>query len=153
MPYRTLSSAAACSQAVEEVFRVLQSDPRTGHTAADLPQRRAFHGANELSTEEEAPLWAKFLEKLKEPMVALLLGSACVSVLTKQYDDAISITLVSRECGAAWRARGARAQPRRASRRSCAPVHPSEPSDQRAPSHPPPRRPPARPPRPPRRPS
>jgi Ca2+-transporting ATPase len=98
MPYRTLSSAAACSQPVEEVCRVLQADPRTGHTAADLPQRRAFHGANELSTEDEAPLWAKFLEKLKEPMVALLLGSAFVSVLTKQYDDAISITLVSCVC-------------------------------------------------------
>ena len=95
MPYRTLSSAAACSQPVEVVCRVRQADPRTGHTAADLPQRRAFHGANELSTEDEAPLWAKFLEKLKEPMVALLLGSAFVSVLTKQYDDAISITLVS----------------------------------------------------------
>ena len=40
-------------------------------------------------------MWAKFLEKLKEPMVALLLGSACVSLLTRQYDDAISITLVS----------------------------------------------------------
>lgn len=40
-------------------------------------------------------MWAKFLDKLKEPMVALLLGSALVSVLTKQYDDAISITLVS----------------------------------------------------------
>ena len=61
-----------------------------------MAQRRAYHGANELSTAEDEPWWAKFLEKFKEPMIALLLGSATVSLVMGQYDDAISITLVSR---------------------------------------------------------
>lgn len=61
-----------------------------------MSQRRHFHGANELSTAEDEPLWAKFLDKLKEPMIALLLASAGVSLITRQYDDAISITLVRR---------------------------------------------------------
>jgi Ca2+-transporting ATPase len=39
-------------------------------------------------------MWKKFLEKFKEPMIALLLGSAFISLVTRQYDDAISITLV-----------------------------------------------------------
>lgn len=74
---------------------MLAADARNGLQSGELPQRMQYHGPNELSTEEEEPMWAKFLDKLKEPMVALLLGSALVSVLTKQYDDAISITLVS----------------------------------------------------------
>ena len=66
-----------------------------GLTVAEATQRRQVLGSNALSTTEEEPLWAKFLDKLKEPMVLLLLGSAAVSLLTKQYDDAISIALVS----------------------------------------------------------
>ena len=77
-----------------------RSTHRTGSaglSSVDVTQRRAFHGANELSTSEDEPWWAKFLEKFKEPMIALLLGSATISLLLGQYDDAISITLVRRE--------------------------------------------------------
>lgn len=33
--------------------------------------------------------------QFKNPLILLLLGSAVVSVLTKQYEDAVSITMVS----------------------------------------------------------
>lgn len=37
------------------------------------------------------PLHQKFLEQFKDPLILLLLGSALLSLLIKQYDDAISI--------------------------------------------------------------
>jgi Ca2+-transporting ATPase len=47
-----------------------------------------------LPEEEEEPLWQKFLDKLKEPMIALLMCSAGISLLTGQYHDALSIFIV-----------------------------------------------------------
>ena len=40
-------------------------------------------------------LWA-FCFQFKEPMIVLLLASGLVSVVMGQYDDAVSITVVSR---------------------------------------------------------
>ena len=37
------------------------------------------------------PLYSKYLEQFKDPLILLLLGSAVLSVLIKQYDDAVSI--------------------------------------------------------------
>ena len=69
-----------------------------GLSTSEVARRRQYHGANELATAEDEPWWAKFLSKFKEPMIALLLASAGVSLLTRQYDDAISITLVRATC-------------------------------------------------------
>ncbi len=91
---RSISSSSACLSTVEDVLRVLGVDPRHGLSAMDVAERGRVHGPNELEAEEPEPLWRKFLDKFKEPMIALLLASAGVSLLTKQYDDAISITLV-----------------------------------------------------------
>ncbi len=46
-----------------------------GLSALDVAERRKYHGSNELSTEDEEPLWRKFVDKFKEPMIALLLAS------------------------------------------------------------------------------
>ncbi len=54
---------------------------------------------NELTKEEDEALWRKLLDKFKEPMILLLLGSAAVSLLVGSYDDAISITLVRGQGG------------------------------------------------------
>lgn len=44
---------------------------------------------------EEDPTWKKYAEQFKNPLIMLLLGSAIVSVCMKQFDDAVSITIVS----------------------------------------------------------
>ncbi|PNI45761.1 ATP2C2 isoform 5, partial [Pan troglodytes] len=36
-------------------------------------------------------VWKKYLDQFKNPLILLLLGSALVSVLTKEYEDAVSI--------------------------------------------------------------
>jgi P-type Ca2+ transporter type 2C len=84
MSFRSLSSAEACSLPADEVLRALQVDPRHGLSALDVAARRRAHGPNELETKEKESIWAKFLEKAREPMIALLLGSAGISLLTGQ---------------------------------------------------------------------
>ncbi len=56
--------------------------------------RQETHGPNVLAAKEDDPLWKKFIEKFKEPMILLLLASAVISALLQQFDDAFSITLV-----------------------------------------------------------
>ena len=85
--------AEASRTAVADVLAQLQVDARHGLSAVTVAERLQTHGPNEMAEGEEEPLWRKFLGKLKEPMIALLLASAGVSLLTGQYDDAISISL------------------------------------------------------------
>ncbi len=93
--YKAIGSAAACTSSVQDCLRDLGADDQRGLSASEASSRLAFHGPNELNASEPETIYAKFLEKLREPMIALLLASAGVSILTGQYDDAISITLVS----------------------------------------------------------
>jgi Ca2+-transporting ATPase len=50
------------------------------------------HGLNELPHEEPEPLWLRFLKQFKETLILLLLGSAAVSFIMGNLEDAISIT-------------------------------------------------------------
>jgi Ca2+-transporting ATPase len=55
--------------------------------------RHKTFGLNELVVGEEEPVWKKYLEQFKNPLIILLLGSAFVSLVMQQFDDAASITL------------------------------------------------------------
>ena len=89
----------------EETASRLRTDLKTGLADhADYLQRRSIHGLNQLQDDEPEPLYIKFLNQFKEsPLILLLLGSAAVSVLMGNVDDAISITLVCRSTGVANR--------------------------------------------------
>jgi Ca2+-transporting ATPase len=50
------------------------------------------YGLNELPHEEPEPLWLRFLKQFKETLILLLLGSAAVSFIMGNLEDAISIT-------------------------------------------------------------
>ena len=41
---------------------------------------------------EPDPVWKKYLDQFNNPLIYLLLGSAFISVLMRQFDDAASIT-------------------------------------------------------------
>jgi magnesium-transporting ATPase (P-type) len=91
-----MASRGTQGACLQDAFSLLQDhgvDARFGmsHAAAAAAMKR--HGPNELSAKEEDPMWKRFADKLKEPMIVLLLISAGLSILIGQYDDAVSITL------------------------------------------------------------
>jgi Ca2+-transporting ATPase len=64
-----------------------------GLGAAEAAARLAQHGANELPREAPEPLWLRFVKQFRETLILLLLGSAAVSFIMGNLDDAISISL------------------------------------------------------------
>uniref|UniRef100_A0A8C1AV02 P-type Ca(2+) transporter n=1 Tax=Cyprinus carpio carpio TaxID=630221 RepID=A0A8C1AV02_CYPCA len=53
-----------------------------------------YHGWNEFDISEDEPLWKKYISQFKDPLILLLLASAVISVLMRQFDDAVSITAI-----------------------------------------------------------
>jgi len=93
------------SERKEEVVRIY-TEPKeysfelfhsreSGLTSEEVEERQKALGdkKNELTEEEEKGLIWQFLEKFTDPMVVMLLISACISLLMKQFDDAFSIIL------------------------------------------------------------
>ena len=99
----------------EVLLRTNGSYP-SGLHSEEAARRHRLHGANELTGKEPDPLWKKYMDQVqhelgedchvtqeltmgvvlqfKEPLILLLLGSAVISLLMGQYDDALSITIV-----------------------------------------------------------
>ena len=71
----------------------LRSDKVNGLGQRSAEERYLTFGYNELVGREEDPVWKKYLEQFKNPLILLLLCSAIVSVAMRQFDDAASITL------------------------------------------------------------
>lgn len=88
-----ISSGKASSLSVEEVLKQFRSDPLLGLNNDEVERRRKLHGLNEFDAVEDTPLWRKYIDQFKEPMIILLLASGLVSVTMGQYDDAVSITV------------------------------------------------------------
>ncbi|KAJ2050328.1 High affinity Ca2+/Mn2+ P-type ATPase-like protein [Coemansia sp. S16] len=83
--------------ALEDVQTVLDSlctDTTTGLYASNAMQRQSSYGRNVLESAEEESLVVKFVKSIvTNSMVMLLFGSAGISVLVGNWDDAFSITL------------------------------------------------------------
>lgn len=89
----TLSSEQAASHEVVPCTHQLRTNLEEGLTTAEATRRRQYHGYNEFDVGEEEPIYKKYLEQFQNPLILLLLASAFVSIIMKQYDDAISITV------------------------------------------------------------
>uniref|UniRef100_A0A8C3IKZ5 Calcium-transporting ATPase n=1 Tax=Chrysemys picta bellii TaxID=8478 RepID=A0A8C3IKZ5_CHRPI len=70
-----------------------QVDLQTGLSEFSVLQRRITHGWNEFIVDNTEPIWKKYLDQFKNPLILLLLASALVSVITKEYEDAVSIAV------------------------------------------------------------
>uniref|UniRef100_A0A803YQS4 Calcium-transporting ATPase n=1 Tax=Meleagris gallopavo TaxID=9103 RepID=A0A803YQS4_MELGA len=84
----------ACKCHKEDLAKALNVDLQTGLSEFSVLQRRLKHGWNEFSVDATEPIWKKYLDQFKNPLILLLLASALVSVITKEYEDAASITMV-----------------------------------------------------------
>lgn len=77
----------------EDLAKAFYVDLENGLSEFSVSQRRQVHGWNEFVADNTDPVWKKYLDQFKNPLILLLLASALVSVLTKEYEDAISIAL------------------------------------------------------------
>ncbi|KAM9192336.1 calcium-transporting ATPase type 2C member 2 [Dugong dugon] len=83
----------ACKCNKEDLAKAFYVDLENGLSEFSVTQRRLVHGWNEFVANNTEPAWKKYLDQFKNPLILLLLGSAMVSVLTKEYEDAVSITM------------------------------------------------------------
>lgn len=88
-----LSPKEACKCHVDDLAKMLQVDLQKGLSEFSVVQRRVKHGWNEFVADNIEPVWKKYLDQFKNPLILLLLASALVSVVTKEYEDAVSITM------------------------------------------------------------
>lgn len=88
-----MNSDEACRITAQEIITLLHTDPKLGLNENEIPIRQKFHGHNDFEIDDDEPIWKKYLGQFKEPMILLLLASALISLLMRQYDDAISITV------------------------------------------------------------
>jgi len=87
-------SAKAARQTIAQVAADFNTDIENGLQQSQIESLLGLHGPNDFETKEEESLLVKFYKSFAEnPLILLLLGSAVVSLLMRQMDDAISITL------------------------------------------------------------
>ncbi|KAH3682676.1 hypothetical protein WICPIJ_006339 [Wickerhamomyces pijperi] len=89
------ASLEYCKLSIQETVDKLTTSLTEGLTSAqDIVQRRGLHGLNELTADEEESLLWKFIETFySDPLILLLIGSAVISGLMGNIDDAVSITM------------------------------------------------------------
>jgi Ca2+-transporting ATPase len=93
MPSSRDESLQFSSRTEEECCKILDTNRHTGLHADQVRQRQSRFGTNELELGQRETAWEKFIEQFQNPLIMLLFGSAFVSALVGQYDDAISIII------------------------------------------------------------
>ncbi|KAI6646429.1 Calcium-transporting ATPase type 2C member 1-like isoform X2 [Oopsacas minuta] len=87
-----IKSSQACQYSVDAIITQLRVSQTQGLSHNDVIERRRMAGWNEFQEDPSPPLWLRYLEQFKDPLILLLLVSAVVSLLMRQFDDAFSIT-------------------------------------------------------------
>ncbi|KAI0076399.1 calcium-transporting P, partial [Panus rudis PR-1116 ss-1] len=79
---------------LQDTLAFFHTDPSLGLSASTVPSLLAEHGYNEFTVSSPEPLLLKFAKTIYEsPLILLLCGSAVVSAVMGNIDDAVSITI------------------------------------------------------------
>lgn len=79
----------------QELASYFNSNLVEGLSWSECDQRLRVHGFNEFNADDSSKIVSKYLEQFRNPLIQLLLASVVISMFMGQYDDAISISLVS----------------------------------------------------------
>ncbi|PLW26257.1 hypothetical protein PCANC_25062 [Puccinia coronata f. sp. avenae] len=86
-------SAVYSVQSIDQVIQQFGTHPVKGLSSQSVPQIRGVHGPNEFEVDAKESVLKKFLAQFYEsPLNLLLLGSAAISYIVGNKDDAVSIT-------------------------------------------------------------
>lgn len=81
-------------QEVSQVLQALQTNERTGLSAAEVSQRQAQHGSNELRERPAKSPWLMLWEQFISTTVLVLIAAGLVTLFLQDYKDAIAIFAV-----------------------------------------------------------
>lgn len=84
-------SAHHATQTIQQTVSALATSATAGLASHTVPAIRQMSGPNEFEVGAKDPLWKRFGGQFGDPLIMLLLGSAAVSLLVGNYDDAASI--------------------------------------------------------------
>ena len=85
-------SAHYATLSVPQTISALSTSATAGLLSSKIPAIRELSGPNEFEVPAKDPLWKRFAGQFYEsPLILLLLGSAGVSAVVGNYDDAASI--------------------------------------------------------------
>eukprot|EP00918_Siedleckia_nematoides_P003008 GHVU01006851.1.p1 GENE.GHVU01006851.1~~GHVU01006851.1.p1 ORF type:complete len:1045 (-),score=75.30 GHVU01006851.1:29-2986(-) len=91
---RETPSARFAHCSVEDTLSNFRTTAHTGLSASAIPGLQATHGYNEFSVSTPEPVLIKFAKTIYEsPLILLLCGSAGISAVMGNIDDAVSITV------------------------------------------------------------
>ncbi|KZT72352.1 calcium-transporting P [Daedalea quercina L-15889] len=92
--HRETPSAVFAHRSVEDTLAHFGVSPSAGLPSASIAGLLQRHGYNEFSVSAPDPLFVKFAKTIYEnPLIILLCGSATVSAIMGNLDDAMSITI------------------------------------------------------------
>jgi len=93
-PMQATPSAKYAQMTVEETVYDFQTSSVEGLSSSIVPSLQAVHGYNEFSVATPEPVLIKFAKTIYEsPLILLLFGSAIISAIMGNIDDAVSITI------------------------------------------------------------
>lgn len=75
------------STPVTEAVKVLAVDPETGLSGEEVEKRRRLYGQNVLTPKKGKSAWLRFLLQFHQPLIYILLISALVTALLKEWID------------------------------------------------------------------
>lgn len=89
------ASLEYCTVSVQDTLAQLGTDLDNGlSNQSEIAYRKSIWGSNEVLADEGESLWRKFLGTfIEDPLILLLIGSAVISFLMGNIDDAVSIAL------------------------------------------------------------
>ncbi|KAF5365950.1 hypothetical protein D9758_006720 [Tetrapyrgos nigripes] len=91
---KNTASAKFAHSSVEDTTAYFRTSSTTGLLVSDIPHLQAQHGYNEFSVSAPEPALIKFAKTIYEsPLILLLCGSAIISAIMGNLDDAVSITV------------------------------------------------------------
>ena len=77
-----------------QVLSGLNVSQSAGLTQRQARERLAQYGPNQLAAAKKEPLWARFLNQMKDPMILVLLGAAALSLISSGGEDWIEALII-----------------------------------------------------------
>ena len=77
-----------------QTLKELNTSRASGLSPRKAEERLAQYGPNKLAGQAKKPLWARFLDQMKDPMILVLLAAAALSLLSSGGEDWVEALII-----------------------------------------------------------